>query len=188
MNKTMTTWSECWWRGLHLVFAELLEDAAGLATFFFLAAMATITLECTLYVGGLVFWDDVLHTNPHRSHLGSLITVFAIGGMGGVWFTVDMLAALLVASISMYFVIRHFGRVSVAVLLVLVPVCVLLVYAQDNALPNFKWYTDTPESDAMQYGPLGRLCMFSASLIPALTASWWIVNGLVERVKVRTEV
>jgi hypothetical protein len=157
------------------------NNAQGAAVLFSTAVCATIALESIIYIGWGVIWTDFIHDNPNRPITNALIMPFVLGPLGAVWLIVDMLSALLVASYVVYAAVSRSKHFAFPTLVYLIPICVLLVFIQDNATPNMTWYTDTPETDAMKYGPLGRLAEFSAFLVPALFISWWIVRRSLKR-------
>jgi uncharacterized membrane protein YfcA len=147
-------------------------DVINSAFLFYALGSIAIVVEMNLIVGVQTIWTDVLHHNPNRTWIETLITIPVLGFAGGIFYGIFHLSgALLLASLVVLLSIRRAQSVSIWAIIAVVPVCVVVVYLQDAALPTFHWYTD--EDTGPREATVSRALYFSSILVPALIAAWF---------------
>ncbi len=89
---------------------------------------------------------------------------------------VHLSGALVMAAAVTAVIMRRLGRAPIWTVPLLAPVCGLVIYVQD-ALLGYPLSLDGPDA----YTPVRRALVMSATLLPALIGSWWVLRYRTKR-------
>lgn len=116
---------------------------------------------------------DILKTNPHRSIAHALTVLPLMSAIAGViTLIVHFSGAIILAGCVACMSAAIFGRVPLWILVLIVVLCVPVVWAQDTALPDFKWYSDLPDDLPSSMAEFYRQLNFNIYLFPSLLGCW----------------
>jgi hypothetical protein len=155
-------------------------DVINSAFLFYALGSIAIVVEMNLIVGVQIIWTDVLHHNPNRTLIETLITIPALGFAGGIFYGIFHLSgALLLASLVVLLSIRLAQSVSIWAIIAVAPLCAIVIYLQDAALPTYHWYTD--DDTGSREATVSRALYFLSILVPALIAAWFGLRRHLQR-------
>lgn len=135
-------------------------------------------------VSGLwdIFWTDIVRSNPHRPVFHALTALpLMAAALGVVMVVLHFTGALLVAGLVAAFVAFKVGRIPFRALVFIALVCAVAIFLQDAMLPEFCWYTETPEDKAASANVVSTNVHLNAYFLPSLLGSWlalrWRTSG-----------
>jgi hypothetical protein len=114
-----------------------------------------------------------MKSNPYRSVTHALFVLPFISAIVGIVMVVTHYSsALLLAGAFAALTARAFGRMPLWTLIPLAGLCALAIFVQDAALPDYNFYTDTPEDTARSANTLWRNIRLDGYFLPCLIGSW----------------
>jgi hypothetical protein len=152
------------------------DDISGAFAVFALSIFSMIFVEVFVLTASNILWVDFLHDNPNRSHANALIIPIVIGIPIAIWLILDMFGAFMLALLVVYCALRIFKRFPFWIAVILISVCALAIYYQDNTIPTLHMFFDTPEMEASAYSPIQRTLSFTGFFAPALLVAWLLVR------------